>query len=141
MKIVFICRRNRFRSQIAEGIFNHLAKDGSYAVSGGMDTLPEEYGVFFSEYKNEKVKNTVEAMKSHGIDISKKYAKKIIPEMLAGVDKIIFLIDDKEKIPEWLNKYSYDHWKIENFPGAPTLEKSEEIIQTLKDKIRSMLTN
>ncbi|MEI8378427.1 MAG: low molecular weight phosphatase family protein [bacterium] len=135
MKIVFLCRRNRFRSQIAEAIFNHFVKDGSFAISAGLDTLPEELGVVFSEYKNGKVKNTIEAMKNHGIDISKKYAKKVTPEMLVDVDKIIFLTDNKEKIPEWFDKYQYEHWQIENFPGAPTLEKSEEVIQILKDKI------
>lgn len=138
MKVIFICRRNRFRSQIAEGIFNYLAKDGSHAVSCGIDTLSEEHGVFFGEYKNGKVKNTIKAMKNHGIDISKKYAKKITPEMLADVNKIIFLTD-KEKIPEWLNKYPYEHWAIGDFPGAPTLEKSEETIQILQNKIKNIL--
>ncbi|MDO8659546.1 MAG: low molecular weight phosphatase family protein [Candidatus Parcubacteria bacterium] len=139
MKVIFICRRNRFRSQIAEGIFNHLIKDDSSAISAGVDTLPEEHGVLFGEYKNEKVKNTIEAMKNHGIDISKKYAKRITPEMLENVDKIILLTDNGEEIIDLLLEYPYEHWKIENFPGSPTLEKSEETIQILENKIRSML--
>ncbi|MBI3306094.1 low molecular weight phosphatase family protein [Candidatus Nomurabacteria bacterium] len=139
MKVVFICRRNRFRSQIAEGLFNHLAKDGSSATSAGVDTLPEENNVLFCEYKNNKVKNTVEAMKNNGIDISKKYAKEITPRILEGTDKIIFLTDDKEKIPDWLYEYPYEHWKIDNFPGAPTLAKSEEVIHMLEGKIKNML--
>jgi protein-tyrosine-phosphatase len=139
MKIVFLCRRNRFRSQIAESIFNHFVKDDSYAISAGLDTLPEELGVFFGEYKNGKVKNTIEAMKNHGIDISKKYAKKVTPEMLENVDKIIVLTDNKEKIPEWFNKFSYENWEIENFPGAPTLEKSEETIKILGDRINNLI--
>ena len=136
MKVVFICRRNRFRSQIAEAVFNDFAKDGSYAISAGIDTLPEERGVLFCEYKNDKVKNTIDAMKNHEIDISRKYVKKIIPEMLVGVDKIIVLIDKNEKISEWLEKYPHENWEIENFPGAPTLEKSEETFQALKSKIQ-----
>ena len=139
MKVVFICRRNRFRSQIAEGLLNHLVKDSSYAISAGIDTLPEERGVLFCEYKNDKVKNTLEAMKNHGIDIFQKYAKKITPEMLADADKIIFLTDNEEKIPDWLLKYPYEHWRTENFPGAPTLEKSEEVIQVLKNKIKNIV--
>lgn len=139
MKVVFICRRNRFRSQIAEDIFNHLAKDDSIAISAGMDTLPEEHGMLFYEYKNDKVKNTMEAMKNHGMDISRKYAKPVTREMLAGADKIIFLTDNKEKIPEWLLGYPHENWEVENFPGAPTLEKSEEVITMLEDKIRRSL--
>ena len=138
MKVIFLCRRNRFRSQIAEAIFNHLAKDGSFAISAGMDTLPEEHGVFFGEYKNDKVKNTIQAMKDYGIDISQKYAKVVNPEMLANVDKVIFLTDDKENIPEWLSKYTHEHWEIKNFPGAPTLEKSKETIETLKNRISKL---
>ncbi len=138
MKVIFICRRNRFRSQIAEGIFNYLVKDGSRAISAGIDTLPEEHSVLFGEYKNEKVKNTIEAMKNYGIDISRKHAKPVTPEMLVDADKVIF-VTEKEEIPEWFNKYSYEHWEVKNFPGSPTLEKSEETIKILEDKIRNLL--
>lgn len=138
MKVAFLCRRNRFRSQIAEAIFNNLTKDGSFAISAGIDTLPEEHGLLFCEYKNDKVKNTLVAMKNHGMDISKKYAKPVTPEILADVDKIIFLTDDNEKIPKRLREYPYEHWKVENFPGYPTLQKAEEVIQILKDKIQKI---
>ncbi len=136
MKVIFLCRRNRFRSQIAEAVFNHLAKDGSSAVSAGMNILPEEHEVLFCEYKNDKVKNTLVAMKNHGMDISKKYAKPVTSEMLVNIDKIVFLTDGNERIPEWLLGYPHEHWKIENFPGYPTLRKAEEVFQILQDKIK-----
>ena len=41
----------------------------------------------------------------------KKYAKPVTPEILADVDKIIFLTDDNEKIPKRLREYPYEHWK------------------------------
>jgi len=85
MKVVFICRRNRFRSQIAEGLLNHLVKDSSYAISAGIDTLPEERGVLFCEYKNDKVKNTLEAM-----IFSKNMQRKLLLKCLQMQIKLFF---------------------------------------------------
>lgn len=130
--VVFICRRNRFRSQIAEGIYNHLIKDGSCAASFGAKVLPEEEGILFGEFP--RVSNTVEAMKSHGVDITKAYSKKLTPESLENADKIIVLTSKKD-LPEWINNYSYEYWETIDYPGKPTFEQSEETIKVLEYKI------
>lgn len=135
-KIVFICRRNRFRSQIAEGLYNHLAKDGSHADSCGTSVLPEEEGLLFGSY--ERVANTVGAMKQHGIDISQSYSKQATPDRVKDADEIIILTDKKD-VPEWLLEYPHTFWETKDYPGKPTLEESEETIQLLKEKILSFI--
>ena len=135
-KIVFVCRRNRFRSQIAEGLYNHLIKDNSYAESCGTTVLPEEEGLLFGTY--ERIANTVEAMKKHDIDITKVYSKQITPDRIKDADMIIILTDKKD-VPEWLLSYPHIYWEIKDYPGKPTLEESEETIQILTKKILSLV--
>jgi len=135
-KVVFICRRNRFRSQIAEGLYNSLAKNGSVGVSCGSLTLPEERDILFKNF--ERVNNTILAMKNHGIDISKNYVKQLTPEILKDAGKIIILTDKKD-IPDWVNEYPHEYWEAIDYPGKPTLEESEETIQTLEQQIKKLL--
>ena len=137
-KVIFICRRNRLRSQTAQMLYNALAADHSHAESYGIDPLPEEIGRLFGGFP--KVVNTVEVMKRHGIDMSQASVQKLTPEVLAGASKIIILTK-KEDVPEWLKSYPLEFWEVYDPPGVPTVEQTEEIVQLLEGKIREMINS
>lgn len=76
-KVLFICTHNSGRSQMAEAIFNKLAKGRARAISAG--TEPDE-----------KINPTVaRAMRESGFSLSRKVPKKLTPEMFKGVEQVI----------------------------------------------------
>jgi protein-tyrosine-phosphatase len=94
-KILFACAENKKRSQMAEAIFNHLAKS---AVAESAGTMP-------AQEVDPKAK---EVLKEIGIVISDNIApKKVSDEMLWNADLIISFgclvaaIFPKEKFEEW----------------------------------------
>ena len=136
-KVIFICRRNRMRSQMAEAIYNNLIGENGIAESYGIDTLSEEIGREFSNFP--KVINTVNVMKEHGIDLSKKFVKQLKPDNIKDFSKII-VVTKKEDVPEWLKEYPLEFWDVYDPPGVPTVEQTEEIYKILENNIKKLLS-
>ena len=86
-KIIFICKRNRFRSQIAKVLCNKLLVDGWLVESYGFLVRSEDEKQPFSE--NPKVCETIKGLKEIGIDISGDHSKQLYPEHLQSIDKTL----------------------------------------------------
>lgn len=134
--IIFICKRNRFRSQIAKALSNRLLADSWSADSYGFLVRPEDEVMPFSQ--NIKVRETIKGLNEIHIDISNERSKKLQPEHLRDIDKIVVLTEE-EDIPDWFKSYNYEHWdEIRNFPGSPTLEKTKETIELVKKRLLNL---
>ena len=72
MEILFVCRVNLNRSQIAAAIFNKLSKK-NHAVSAGMSLPPEFEGTSVVGAHN----SPADVLKEFGYDISKEKRKQI----------------------------------------------------------------
>ena len=141
-KVVFICRGNIFRSQIAKALYNKMAKDGSFAESYGVaveaegregdllsgDKILAEFPGFITYF---------EVMKNIGMDISSEHCLQIRPEFLKDAKKIIMMAE-KDFIPDWLNEYKYEYWEIPN-PSNVTAKITEDVIALLKEKILKII--
>lgn len=89
--------------------------------------------------QNPKAKETIKGLKEINIDISEEFSKKLNPEHLEDVDRIIVLTE-KEDIPDWFKNYEYEHWdEVKNFPDDPTIEKTREAIDLIKKKLLSLI--
>jgi arsenate reductase (thioredoxin) len=94
MKVLFVCRANAGRSQMAEAFYNELTHTQD-AVSAGVD--------LFNSVKGEDLTVpdlVVEVMKEAGLDVTDKKRKLLTQEMVAGVDKVIVMTD--HALPEYL---------------------------------------
>jgi protein-tyrosine-phosphatase len=137
-KIVFICKSNIFRSQIAKGLCEHL--------SGGK-LICESYGVVVKIAGDEGHKissfpgmiDTINMLKEEGVDISNEICKQVTPEDLEGVHKI-FVMSEREFIPDWLNKYNFEYWDIPN-PPVITSAVAKNVIEIIKSKILIVMDN
>ncbi len=137
-KIVFICKNNIFRSQIAKGLFEHLC-DGKF--------ICESYGVVVKVAGDEGLKissfpgmiDTINMLKEEGVDISNEICKQVTPEYLEGVHKI-FVMSEREFIPDWLNKYNFEYWDIPN-PPVITSAVAKNVIEMIKSKILIVIDN
>lgn len=84
MKILFVCTGNTCRSPMAEGILRFLTKEKD------MNLQIKSAGI--AVYDGEKAsKNTIEAMKKIGIDISEHKASQIHRDLVEEVDLILTL--------------------------------------------------
>jgi len=116
--LIFVCKGNSGRSQMAEAFFNKLSKEGK-AISAG--TSPDE----------EMYPWTIKVMKEVGIDVNRQKPKLLTDELLKKADKIILMDSDVlESIPK---EYSL---KLENWQIEKLLGKSIEQVRKIRDQIR-----
>jgi len=115
MKVLFICKGNMTRSQMAEALFNHLAGDDLYAESAGIvpGTIPEEP-------ENQKLsdvgylKDALRVMKEIDLDISEKRTRRVSEAMTENFDLIVNMAE-KQTLPDFLfNSAKVIHWDIPN---------------------------
>lgn len=109
MRVLFICKANVGRSQMAEGIFNKLANGKAIAFSAGSD--PESY-------EGSRLKDigplVVRCMNELGIDVSGKLSKRITKRMVNDADLVVSMVG-REMLPGYLNdSKKLVIWKIED---------------------------
>src|SRR5882724_7898790 len=88
MNILFVCRANMQRSQMAEAFFNASAPKDWHASSAGTH-LEGNKGHPLSEFQDWPDNFSVTVMKEKGIDISRSTIKPVSPQLLESMDKII----------------------------------------------------
>jgi protein-tyrosine-phosphatase len=132
MKVLFVCKGNVGRSQMAAALFNKMSK--IKASSAGTNVKEDE------AQKIKEIplaKPVIESMKKEGIDVSENTRTQVTPEMLKNFDKVIVMAEP-DSVPEYLSKSNkVEFWNIENPKGMD--EKGyEKIISQLKSNIKSL---
>jgi arsenate reductase len=123
MKILFVCKGNVARSQMAEAYYNYFTKSIDAISAGVLDFTPLKYG--------RPVEVVIQAMKEDGIDVSQKTVKFVSKEMVDGADKI-FIMCQKEECPDFLlNSQKITFWNIDD-PYNMSLENHRKIRNKVK---------
>ena len=123
--VLFICKGNSGRSQMAETFFNYFAKTGK-AISAG--TKPDE-----------KLHPwTIKVMKEAGGDISQQKPKLLTNEMMRNADRIIIMDSEISKNipPEYLPKLK--KWRIEKLLGKP-IGQIRKIRDRIKKRVKQLI--
>lgn len=123
-KILFICRENAARSQMAAAFLKKFSPDSIVDSAG---SSPADKVEPFA----------VEAMREKGIDISRNKPKKFTQEMGAGFDFIVTMgcgdecpITDRQKTVDW---------DMESPKGKP-IEKYRQVRDQIEKKARNLWT-
>ncbi len=134
MKVLFVCRGNVGRSQIAAALFSKYS--GSKAFSAGTVVSGKEGQALREIPLAEPV---IRFMKEEGIDISNNTRTQLTPEMIERFDKIIVMAEP-ETVPEYLsrNKKKVEFWNIEDPKGMDD-EGYRRIISRIKSRIKLLL--
>lgn len=133
MKILFVCRGNMFRSQIAKAFYNKLAQDGSIADSCG--TWVELESNIGKKLQELSLGTAIEYMKSQGMDISQETIKPITKKLVDESDKV-FVMAEKDSWPKYLTANpKIVYWEINN-PNPLDSNDSARI----GDQIRKLVT-
>jgi len=133
MKVLFICRGNVGRSQMAEALFTKYT--GMKAFSAGTKVFKD---------RNQKIKEIslaepiVRFMKKEGINIGKNIRTQITPKMIKQFDKIIIMAEP-ETIPSYLSSNDkIEIWDIKD-PKGMSDKDYEKIISQIKNNIKQFI--
>ncbi|MBA3678956.1 hypothetical protein H0W80_02045 [Candidatus Saccharibacteria bacterium] len=128
MKILFICRGNVGRSQVATELYNQ--KHPNQASSAG--TIVDVPGQKLSERSG--ATNAIIVMKELSIDMSDNITTQLTQNMLDNYDKVVVMAEP-ENIPEYLSKSSkFEYWDVLDMRGQDL-----SITRKLRDQIKELI--
>lgn len=98
MKILFVCKGNVGRSQIAEVLYKNLHPEASVFSAGTAISGPEQpIGELMPG-----IREVLDVMQEEGIDVSGNIRKQLTEEMVENVDKVVVIMEHTESLPEYL---------------------------------------
>ena len=125
MKVLFVCKSNVGRSQIAEAFFNTLSK--KHASESAGTHVGQDEGTPVHEF-------VVGCMADAGIDVSKNKRKPLTPRMAEEADKII-VMTEKENLPPFAKGSSkLEFWDVPDAKGT-----SYEFHVKIRDRIKRLV--
>jgi len=137
MGVLFICKNNQFRSQMAAAIFNKITgtndADSAGTYVGSVD-VPE--GTTIERYF--RTPDFFELMEKNGMNIRNNQTKKLLPEMIESVSVVVSMAEEPF-IPDYLrNSKKVLWWKVEN-PSFATREVAEKTFNQIKSLIEEFV--
>ncbi len=131
-KVLFVCKSNFGRSQIAEAIFSRLSQKHKATSAGtekgrvtghNLKDFPEHLNLFI-------------CMDEIGIDIRENLSKLLTPGAVRDADKIIVMAE-KDTWPDYLKRSDrVAFWDIEDMCG-----QSLDSFREVRDQIKSLVEN
>ena len=137
MKVLFICKGNWFRSQVAEAIYNQITGTHDAVSAGTYVGAPDEpEGQILSDLFPDPV--FFEAMESHGLYLRNHKTKKLTPEMLQDANVVISMAQEPY-IPDFLSKDPRVVWRNVEDYSVVTKELAERTYDTLTRLIKGII--
>lgn len=140
MKILFVCRGNVGRSQMAEAIFNKTVKDGSNSDSAGTLVFNKDgesrNGVMLKNTKG--AEEVIKSMAEIDIDINENKRTQLTEMMLNEYDKVVVMAEI-ENVPEYVKEIDkIIYWEVED-PKGMSLEETSKIRDQIAGLVHSLI--
>jgi arsenate reductase len=117
-KVMFVCKKNSARSQMAEGFAKTLGKGQIEVTSSGLEA---------SQVRPE----AIAAMKAIGIDITDQTSKALAQFKAEDFDVVISLCGCGVNLPEeWILRDIFEDWQLDDPAEQP------EIFPRVRDEIK-----
>ncbi|NBD15274.1 MAG: arsenate reductase, glutathione/glutaredoxin type [Cyanobacteria bacterium] len=117
-RVMFVCRKNSARSQMAEGFLKILGRDQISVASSGLEA---------SQVRPE----AIAAMKEVGIDISDQTSNALSEFNPEEFDVVISLCGCGVNLPpEWVTREEFEDWQLDDPAEQP------EIFPRVRDEIK-----
>ena len=118
-KVMFVCKKNSARSQMAEGFAKTLGNGKIAVTSSGLEA-------------SEVNPTSVDVMSEIGIDISDQTSKALSDFKAEDFDAVISLCGCGVNLPEdWVLREVFEDWQLDDPAG-----QSKETFQRVRDQIK-----
>jgi len=132
MNVLFVCRGNVGRSQMAATLFEKMS--GQKSASAGVKVLEKENVTLGETRFTEPV---IRLMQKEGFDVSENPRRQLTPSMVKAHDNVVVL-SDNEPIPDYLKTKNVEFWQIEDPKGMDDAGY-ERIISSIKDHLAKFM--
>ena len=133
MKVLFVCKMNVGRSQMAEALYNQATKSLE-ADSAGVTVQKPGQTILERSYEKPGVKYIIDVMMEEGIDISQYKRKQLMPDMMGEYDLMVNMAE-QNYCPDWLlQAKNVITWTIKDPKGL-----SYEITSATRDILKSYI--
>ncbi len=124
-KVMFVCKKNSARSQMAEGFAKTLGKGQIEVTSSGLEA---------SQVRPE----AIAAMKAIGIDITDQTSKALGEFKAEDFDVVISLCGCGVNLPEeWLLRDIFEDWQLDDPAEQP--EIFPRVLDEIKEKVTQLI--
>ncbi len=121
-RVMFVCKKNSARSQMAEGFAKHLGVGKIQVTSSGLEA---------SQVRPE----AIATMKEAGVDISRQTSKALSGFSPEDFDVVISLCGCGVNLPpEWVTREVFEDWQLDDPAEQP------EIFPKVRDEVREQVT-
>ncbi|MCS6783293.1 MAG: arsenate reductase, glutathione/glutaredoxin type [Gloeomargarita sp. SKYBB_i_bin120] len=125
-RIMFVCKKNSRRSQMAEGFARALGGEKVQVASAGLEAS------FVDPL-------TVQVMAEAGIDISQQTSKPLSDFRPEDFDAVISLCGCGVSLPpEWVTRDYFDDWQLED-PEGGDMETFRRVRDQVKERVVKLL--
>ncbi len=125
-KIMFVCKKNSRRSQMAEG-FTRILGEGKVAVaSSGLEASHVD-------------PKTIEIMSEVGIDISNQKSKPLSDFKAEDYDAVISLCGCGVNLPqEWVLREIFQDWQLDD-PEGQSIDTFRRVRDEVKERVEKLV--
>lgn len=138
MQVLFICKQNVGRSQMAKAFYNAMTQSNNAGAAG---TAVDEPGQTLRERKGAShSKNffVLDAMEEKGIDMSAYTRAALEVTMLDQYDAVVSMAK-REDTPAWLLRSpKYIHWDVTD-PRGQDLQRTREVRDEIEAKVTELI--
>ncbi|MBD1881301.1 arsenate reductase, glutathione/glutaredoxin type [Coleofasciculus sp. FACHB-T130] len=121
-RVMFVCKKNSARSQMAEGFAKTLGKGEIEVISSGLEA---------SQVRPE----AIATMKEIGIDITNQHSKPLSDFKAEDFDVVISLCGCGVNLPtDWVRREVFEDWQLDDPAEQP------EIFPRVRDQIKERVT-
>ena len=129
MRVLYVCVHNAGRSQMAEAITNHLARER------GLDVVASSAGSLGAGSINPMA---VQALEEIGISMEGQTPKVITPQMVKDADRVISMGCGVDAAACPAPFIASDDWGLDD-PARQPLEKVREVRDQIVEKVEALL--
>ncbi|KOR36163.1 ArsC family transcriptional regulator [Planktothricoides sp. SR001] len=126
--VMFVCKRNSCRSQMAEGFAKHLGKGKITVTSSGLESS--------------RVHPTaIRVMSEIGIDITDQTSNPLSEFQPENYDAVISLCGCGVNLPEdWVTREVFEDWQLDDPDGQP-IETFHRVRDEIKARVEKLIAS